>query len=78
MEDRLAQLRRVLDALQSDPNTPWWTIELVTQLVNLIVDVDDIGESCDTLDILVISQGQDLKKLQDRYSEVLYKLKSGE
>lgn len=78
MEDRLAQLRRVLDALQSDPNTPWWTIELVTQLVYLIGEVDDLGENWDALDTVVVSQGQDLKRLQDRYSEVLYKLKSGE
>ena len=78
MEDRLQQLRRILDALQSDPNTPWWTIELVNQLVGVIADLDDLGENWDALDTAVVSQGAELKKLQDRYSEVLYKLKSGD
>ena len=78
MQERLSQLRRILDALQSDPNTPWWIIELVNQLVCVIVDVDDLGENWDALDAAVVSHGAELKKLQNRYSEVLYKLKSGD
>lgn len=78
MEERLLQLRRILDALQSDPNTPWWTIELIHQLVGVIVDLDDLGENWDALDTAVVFQGQELEKLKTRYSEVLYKLKTGD
>lgn len=78
MEDRLPRLRRILDALQSDPNTPWWTIELVNQLVGVVCDVDDLGENWDALDTAVVSQGVELEKLKTKYSEVLYKLKTGD
>lgn len=78
MEERLPQLRRILDALQSDPNTPWWTIELVNQLVGVIVDVDDLCENYLALDVSVTGHGSEIERLKSKYSEILYRLKSGD
>lgn len=75
---RLCKMVAVLDALKSDPATPWYLVEMADQMISLIDDLDDLGQSSDKLDADLVKQQKDINRLQDRYSEMLYKLNSGD
>jgi hypothetical protein len=77
-----AERRKRLDALsacvQSDPRMPWWVLDLIRILDDVIQDVDDLGEGIDKVEISLVSHQKSLDSLSHRYSELLYKLSSAE
>lgn len=75
---RIHRLRMALNTLQADPATPWYLVEMVYQLIDLVNDIDDLGEKQDNFDNTLVVQQKAINGLRDQYSEVLYKLKSGE
>lgn len=79
--DAAERKRRIVDLLERarvDPFIPWWAMDLIRILADVVDDVDDLGQWPDKLDADLVKQQKDINGLKDRYSEVLYKLKSGE
>lgn len=76
--ERICKLVSVLDALKSDPATPWYLIEIVDQLIDVIDDLDDLAGWHDEFDAALVQQKKATEDLKVKYSEVLYKLKSGD
>lgn len=78
MLDQIAKLRRISDALVADASTPWYLVEIVNHLIDIVSEQDS---QADAMAVLVYDQGAQKKAidgLKNQYSEVLYKLKSGE
>ena len=72
---RLADLQQL--ALHQ-PGLPWWVMDVLRILQDVVSDLDDIGCLVDQLEQTDVEQQKDLKGLQTKYSELLYKLKSGD
>lgn len=64
----------IASALENDPSSAWWKHCLVDCVGSLAVTVDALGKS--------LEQQKQLRErcdsLEKRYSELLYKLKSGD
>lgn len=72
---RLADLQQL--ALHQ-PGLPWWVMDVLRILQDVVSDLDDIGCLVDQLEQTDVEQQKALKGLQTKYSELLYKLKSGD
>lgn len=53
-------------------------MDLIRIVADVVDDVDDLGEWPDKLDADLVRQQKAIDGLKNQYSEVLYKLKSGE
>lgn len=60
------------------PGLPWWAMDLIRILGDVVTDVDDLGEGQEKLEEAQVGQQKALNGLRDKYSEVLYKLSSGD
>ena len=78
MGGRAETLSRILDLLERDTSTPWWAVELVQQCVDLAVLADAQACLIDHLRAEQEGQTATIDGLKTKYSEVLYKLKSGD
>lgn len=74
-KNRLADLQQL--ALHQ-PGLPWWVMDVLRILEDVVADLDDLAVLCDRLEESDVRQQKALNGLQDRYSEVLYKLKTGD
>lgn len=78
--DAAERKRRIVDLLERarvDPFIPWWAMDLIRIVADLVDDVDDLGEWPDRLDADLVRQQKAIDGLKNQYSEILYKLKSG-
>lgn len=81
MMDAAERKRRIEDLearARVDAFIPWWVMDLIRILADVVIDVDDLGEGHEKLEEAQVSQQKAIKALRDQYSEVLYKLKTGE
>lgn len=75
---KIQRLNMALNALRSDRNTPWYLIEMVYQLIDLVQEHDDLVDHVSLMSHHQDVQKSDIQGLKNQYSEVLYKLKSGD
>jgi hypothetical protein len=81
MMDAAERKRRIADLearARVDAFIPWWAMDLIRILGDVVSDVDDLGEGQEDLEEHQVSQQKALKSLRDQYSELMYKLKSGD
>ena len=81
MMDAAERKRRIADLearARVDTFIPWWAMDLIRILGDVVSDVDDLGEGQEDLEEHQVSQQKALKSLRDQYSELMYKLKSGD
>ena len=81
MMDAAERKRRIADLearVRVDAFIPWWAMDLIRILGDVVTDVDDLGEGQEDLEEHQVSQQKALKSLRDQYSELMYKLKSGD
>lgn len=79
--DAAERKRRIVDLLERarvDPFIPWWAMDLIRIVADLVDDVDDLGEWPYRLDADLVRQQKAIDGLKNQYSEILYKLKSGD
>lgn len=79
--DAAERKRRIVDLLERarvDPFIPWWAMDLIRIVADVVDDVDALGEWPDKLDADLVRQQKAIDGLKNQYSEVLYKLKSGD
>lgn len=79
--DAAERKRRIADLearARVDAFIPWWAMDIIRVLGDVVNDVDDLGESQDKLDEARVAQQKAINGMRDQYSEVLYKLKSGD
>ena len=76
--ERLNQLLQLSKTLRSDPATPWWVVDMVRVLMDLVQENEDLRKDQDELLQRVTALEQACTRLEIRYSELLYKLKSGD
>ena len=74
-KQRLADLQQLA---VHQPGLPWWVMDFLRILADVVTDLDDIGSLCEQLEETNVEQQKALNGLRDKYSEVLYKLKSGD
>ena len=60
------------------PGLPWWVMDLIRILDDVASDVIDLGRTTEMIEETQVAQQKTINGLTDRYSEVLYKLKSGD
>lgn len=75
---KIQRLQMALKTLQADPATPWYLVEMVYQLIDLVSEHDDLVDHVSLMCHYQDEQKASIQGLRDQYSEVLYKLKSGE
>lgn len=75
---KIQRLQMALKTLQADPATPWYLVEMVYQLIDLVSEHDDLVDHVAVMSHYQDDQKSAIQGLRDQYSEVLYKLKSGE
>lgn len=78
VHERLQLINAVRDAAMLQPALPWWAMDALRILEDVVHDLDDIAGLCDQLEETNVEQQKTLNGLRDKYSEVLYKLKSGD
>lgn len=78
MGEKVETLSCILDLLKRDTSTPWWAVELVQQCADLAILADAQACLIDHLRAEQEGQKATIDRLMTKYSEVLYKLKSGE
>lgn len=78
IQERLLLLSDLKKAAQLQPGLPWWVMDALRILEDVVHDLDDIASLCDELEVTSVEQQKALNGLRDKYSEVLYKLKTGE
>lgn len=79
--DAAERKRRIADLearARVDAFIPWWAMDLIRILGDVVKDVDDLGESQDNFDETLTVQQKAINGIRDQYSEILYKLKTGE
>ena len=76
--ERQRRIKDLLERARVDPFIPWWAMDLIRIVADVVDDVDDLGEWPDKLDADLVRQQKAIDGLKNQYSEVLYKLKSGE
>ena len=79
--DAAERKRRIVDLLERarvDPFIPWWAMDLIRIVADLAGDVDDLAEWPERLDADLVRQQKAIDGLKNQYSEILYKLKSGD
>lgn len=79
--DAAERKRRIADLearARVDAFIPWWAMDLIRIVGDVVDDVDDLGEGQEKLEDTQVSQQKVIQGLRDQYSEVLYKLKSGD
>lgn len=74
-KNRLVDIRQLA---KCQPGFPWWVMDVLLILEDVVSDLDDIAIICDHLDKADVAQQKAIKGIKDQYSEVLYKLKSGD
>lgn len=78
MRGQAETLSRIFDLLERDTSTPWWAVELVQQCVDLANLADAQAFLIADMAAVQETQKATIDGLKTKYSEVLYKLKSGE
>ena len=78
VQERLQLITAVRDAAMLQPGLPWWVMDALRILEDVVHDLDDIASLCDQLEETNVEQQKALNGLRDKYSEVLYKLKTGD
>lgn len=76
--EHLNQLLVLSKCIRSAPDTPWWVVDMVRVLMDLVQENEDLRKDQDALLHRVTSLEQACTHLETRYSELLYKLKSGD
>lgn len=76
--ERQRRIKDLLERARVDPFIPWWAMDLIRIVADVVDHVDELGELADKLDADLVSQQGQINGLKNQYSEVLYKLKSGE
>ena len=72
------RLLGVQSSLQNDPNSAWCLVELVSQLLQVVTELSEVVSDLDNLAATSVEHKLRLDQLSTKYSEVLYKLKSGD
>ena len=78
IEERNQRLADLQELALHQPGLPWWVMDVLRILQDVVSDLDDIGCLVNQLEQTDIEQQKALKGLQTKYSELLYKLKSGD
>ena len=81
MMDAAERKRRIADLearARVDAFIPWWAMDLIRIVGDVVSDVDDLGEGQEKLEDTQVSQQKAINGVKDQYSEVLYKLKTGD
>lgn len=60
------------------PGLPWWVMDVLRILENVVSDLDELSSDVDNLAGTSVDHKLRLDQLSTKYSEVLYKLKSGD
>lgn len=78
LQERKQRLSELQQLAIHQPGLPWWVMDVLRILQDVVSDLDDIGCLVDQLEQTDVEQQKALKGLQTKYSELLYKLKSGD
>ena len=78
LQERKQRLSELQQLAIHQPGLPWWVMDVLRILADVVADLDDIGSLCDQLEETNAEQQKSLNGLQTKYSELLYKLKSGD
>lgn len=70
----LSTLNQIRDILTKDPNTPWWCLELVNQMMGYAISQEVQASKFDDLQDSLDDVQNQLLSLRKQYSELLYKL----
>lgn len=76
VDDRTSTLNAVLNALQKSPDTPWYLVALVKVALDLTQELNALQSLCQTQQQVLQDQHKALDQLRNKYSEVLYHLKT--
>ena len=77
-----AERKRRIEDLEArarvDAFIPWWAMDLIRIVGDVVTDVDDLGDGQEKLEETQVAQQKAIKGVKDQYSEVLYKLSTGD
>lgn len=76
--ERLRQAMNLEQHLQDDPLTPWWVMDVVRIIGDLVHENDELIQQLKQFYDKVEALEKAYKQLDSRYSELLYRLKSGD
>ena len=78
MEEKQKCLQDLLEVARKQPDLPWWVMDLLRLVDSLVLDTYNIHGFCNELEEVQIAQEKAINCMKVQYSEVLYKLKSGD
>lgn len=78
MDAKINRLHQLIKLMESDSNTPWWVVCVLRDILDIELEIKDIMSAQNTLDDAMVKQQAQLTSLSTRYSELMYKVKSGE
>lgn len=78
LSERLRQAMNLEQHLQDDVLTPWWVMDVVRILGDLVHENEELLQQQNQFVSKVDALEKAYKQLETRYSELLYRLKSGD
>lgn len=76
--ERLMLLDDLQQLAKMQPGLPWWVMDIMRILADVISELDEVVSDVDNLAATSVEHKLRLDSLSSKYSELLYKLKSGD
>lgn len=78
MDAKINRLHQLIKLMESKSDTPWWVVCVLRDILDIELEIKDIMSAQNALDDALVKQQAQLTSLSTRYSELMYKVKSGE
>ena len=78
IDEKQKCIQDLLEVARKQPDLPWWVMDLLRLVDSLVFDTYNLQGFCNDLEETQIAQQKAINGVRDQYSEVLYKLKSGD
>ena len=76
--ERLRQVMNLEACLQDNSMTPWWVVDVVRVLGDLVHENDGLCKDLKQLNDKLSALEKSCTRLETQYSELLYRLKTGD
>lgn len=78
MQEKQQCLERLMQVAKLQPDLPWWVMDMLRLLDSIVLDLYNAEAVCGHLEEAQENQQKAIDGIKHQYSEVLYKLKSGD